>query len=156
VRRPSLRCGICSQSYQHHFTSSPRMEQNMAIWQMSRDEIDPGFGDLGTERRIRGRFSRLGIGLLAYFADGGGGGGSGAVAPLAADPQIGQGCCGLATHTECAYTGSKSNFTCPSGSTKTYWICGSGSTAKGCGECAGGPSCFQSPWTCSIWWDLSP
>jgi len=99
--------------------------------------------------------SRLGIGLLAYFAADGGGGGSGAV-PLLTDPRIGQGCCRLATDIECPYSGSKSNFNCnTTGGTKAYWMCVNGAEKKGCGECAANASCVSGSYKCSIWWDVT-
>jgi hypothetical protein len=68
------------------------------------------------------------------------------------------GCCVLATHIECPYSGSKANFNCGPfpGTAPQYWVCGSGTAQKGCGECAGGGSCWSGPWSCSIWWDVNP
>src|SRR5258708_39193534 len=45
------------------------------------------------------------------------------VTPAAVDPQINMECCHLITHTECSYSGSKSNYSCPSGYYKQYWEC---------------------------------
>ena len=52
----------------------------------------------------------------------------------------------------CAYTGSRSNFTCPPGFQRTWWFCCEGTRQVACAECASGSSCWQGPWNCSIWW----
>ena len=77
-------------------------------------------------------------------------------APAAVDPQVGMQCCVLATHTECSYKGTKSNYVCPSGYVKQHWVCTEGTRKIGCGECAQSPStiCWVGPFACSIWWSL--
>lgn len=103
--------------------------------------------------------SRAGIGLLAFFAnstEGAAGGSPGAdQAPHAMQdvPIPDDKCCNLARpDRECQYTGDKSNYTCPEGFQKTFWPCCEGTRLIGCGECSSGPSCFDDPWDCSIWW----
>jgi hypothetical protein len=95
-------------------------------------------------------FSRWGMHLIAYFAEGGGG-----FAQDCPDPcnqAIGPvRCCHLACpHKECPYDGDKSNFQCPEPYHRTFWTCCEGTTLVGCGECACGSNCFSGPWYCSI------
>lgn len=62
-------------------------------------------------------------------------------------------CCQLASCVECAWEGSKDQFTCPEGFQPTYWTCIDpfGDTIV-CGECSRGANCFAGPWACSIWY----
>lgn len=62
-------------------------------------------------------------------------------------------CCNLATCIECAWEGTKDQFTCPADHQPTHWTCIDhlGGTVV-CGECAHGASCFAGPWACSIWY----
>lgn len=122
-----------------------------------RSFIDQRFIDpLDESSRWRAPFrwlTRWGMDLIAYFADVGGGGGSANDCPnecdATFDPKIR--CCNLACPlTPCPYEGDPSNFTCPEPYQKTAWTCCEGSTMVGCGECACGGDCFQSPWYCSI------
>lgn len=71
-------------------------------------------------------------------------------------------CCALVKENECPYTGSKSNYTCPSGYTKFCWMCCEGSSKIGCGECIKQASNPTDCWdatdenaACSIWWDCA-
>lgn len=64
-------------------------------------------------------------------------------------------CCHLATCRECAWQGSKDQYTCPTGYHQTYWTCiDQNGTSWVCGECAWETStnCFQGPFRCSIWY----
>lgn len=63
-------------------------------------------------------------------------------------------CCALARKDhECDWTFKKSNYTCPEGYHKTYWVCCEGTQQIGCGECSEHEtSCWYGPWECSIWW----
>jgi hypothetical protein len=64
-------------------------------------------------------------------------------------------CCALARpDKECTYTGYKDKYTCPSGYKAVWWTCCQGSQMVACGECAGGSTCYASPFYCSIWWDV--
>src|SRR5262249_18444902 len=104
--------------------------------------------------------SRLGIGMLAYFAEEGGGGGGVAGTATAHQPHrppYGQGCCGVAfpNGPYCPYTHTMSHYTCPQGH-RHYWVCGQGTSAVGCGECTSGSSCWQGHWYCSTWWKVNP
>lgn len=115
-------------------------------------------------RRPFGWFPRLGMNLLAFFADGSGGGYPAATASCppgytgggnVGDMQ----CCGLAVpNNECCYPtgGSKALYQCPAGYQKTWWFCMVGSKAYGCGECSTGNTCYYGPWQCSIWWEVVP
>jgi hypothetical protein len=64
-------------------------------------------------------------------------------------------CCNLATCIECAWEGSKDQYTCKDGWHPSYWTCIDelGNTVV-CGECAWGTStsCFTGPFDCSIWY----
>ncbi len=64
------------------------------------------------------------------------------------------GCCYLALpNTECAYTGSKSNYTCPSGYYRQWWYCTEGSRRRACAECTTSrDNCWTGDFNCSIWW----
>lgn len=114
----------------------------------------------GSPRRSHPFVSRLGIGLLSFFSNltdaGGGGSYSDPYSQPPKDEDIpipDDKCCNLARpDRECKFTGDKSNFTCPEGFQKTFWPCCEGTRIIGCGECASGPSCFDAPWDCSIWW----
>jgi hypothetical protein len=108
-------------------------------------------------------FSRLGLGLIAYFAaDEGGGASSAASVPRAQpyQPPYGEGCCGVyfPNGPYCPYTNTMSDYNCSPypGTNKQYWVCGSGSRAMGCGECTMGDSCYHSGWKCSTWWKINP
>lgn len=97
-----------------------------------------------------------GIGLLSWFApqeDGGGGAGPQNYGDPGGD-SFDDKCCFLARpDKECPYSGGdKSNYTCNPGFQKTYWFCCEGTQQVGCGECSSGPSCYDPPWDCSIWW----
>ena len=62
-------------------------------------------------------------------------------------------CCGLARlDSECRWTGSKSDYTCPPNHTRQWWYCCEGSQLVGCGECTPQANCWSGPWACSIWW----
>lgn len=63
-------------------------------------------------------------------------------------------CCHLALpNTECSYSGSKANYTCPPGYYRQWWFCCEGTQQIGCGECTGDSStCWSGPFVCSIWW----
>ena len=112
-----------------------------------------------------GWLSRMGINLLSFFSDvndsayTGSSGGGEANTYVADEPSGGGGvivddkCCFLARpDNECRYQGDKSNYTCPDGFQKTWWFCCEGTQQIGCGECSSGPTCWQGPWECSIFW----
>lgn len=63
-------------------------------------------------------------------------------------------CCGLARpDNECHWTGTKSNFTCPSGYHRWWWYCCDGTQQIACGECTQSTSsCWGGPWQCSVFW----
>lgn len=108
--------------------------------------------------------SRMGIGLLSFFAQFTGERPEESSAEqegdyvvetgeeVRVDPRLDDKCCTLASSTECSYTGSKSNYRCPPGYSKTIWFCCEGTRRVGCGECSSGPTCWDGPWACSIWW----
>jgi hypothetical protein len=119
-------------------------------------------------RRLRW-ISSLGIKLVSFFAQAAGGASSSSrpgssaasYADAAAQPCNTTGtctpvrcCCLACADKECPYVGKKSDFTCPGG-TKTFWTCTEGSKLIGCGECAGGSSCFDKPWYCSISYEIN-
>lgn len=98
----------------------------------------------------------LGMNLIAFVADAAGGTSTyprpQTAAPPCNEPITAVACCNLACpNTECPYpAGDKSKFTCPDGYTKTLWTCCCGTRQIACGECAGGNSCANYPWACSI------
>jgi hypothetical protein len=68
-------------------------------------------------------------------------------------------CCHLIKDNECPYSGSKSQYTCPSGYVKFAWACCEGGQIIGCGECIQAASNPTTCWdadsantACSIWW----
>ena len=112
-----------------------------------------------------GWFPRLGMNLLAFFADSGGGGYGGEPTGDCPKGYSGGGpigddrCCGLATDKECCYPDgkSKAQYICPQGWYKTWWFCVEGTQAYGCGECSSEPgSCFDGDYECSIYWKVEP
>lgn len=112
---------------------------------------DDDIGALLTHRVDR----RKGLGLLAAGATALIGGLS-ACGPIQIVPPYCLGepsCCNLATCTECAWQGSKDQFTCDHGHQPTYWTCvTSDNRVAACGECNPGPTCFTGPFSCSIWY----
>jgi hypothetical protein len=115
------------------------------------DEVDPGVG-------LATRLSRRrGLGLLA--------GASALISGLASACGFiqlveectlgGPSCCHLATCRECAWEGTKDQYTCRDGWHQTYWTCIDENGASWvCGECAWETStnCFEGPFNCSIWY----
>ena len=63
-------------------------------------------------------------------------------------------CCQLALpDTECSYSDTKDQFTCPEGYHKQYWTCCEGTRLLGCGECTTDPgTCWDGEYICSTWW----
>ncbi|GII95824.1 hypothetical protein [Sinosporangium siamense] len=113
-------------------------------------DVDISEIDVGGEREGKGRRNMLLASASALVAG---------LATLlnparAAADCLGSPCCYLASCTRCSYSGSPSSYTCPPGYYKTYWTCVSGGYTYACGECSGGPSCYQGPWPCSIWYRL--
>jgi len=128
-------------------------------------EVRPGAWNTGEVGRRARRspldwLSRMGIGLLSFFSnsDDAASGESSYDEPIGAlvDRPVEQpipDCCILAKpEKECHYTGHKANYTCPPGFQKQYWPCCEGTRLVGCGECSSGPTCFDRPFDCSIWW----
>lgn len=99
--------------------------------------------------------SRLGMNLVARFADGGGGYGYGSTRPEPCKgPVTPIRCCFLACpDRQCPYEGDPANYTCPDGYQRSYWTCCEGGTLVGCGECSTGESCGDGPFYCSIAFD---
>jgi hypothetical protein len=118
-------------------------------------------GEAGRHHSPIDWLSRAGIGLLSLFAKLTGDASGGSSADRQARPRpYGETdpveiplCCNLAhPDKECPYSGDKSNYTCKDGFQKTWWFCCEGGLLVGCGECSSGPTCWQGPWDCSIWW----
>lgn len=129
---------------------------------------------------LLGSLSRLGTGLISFFASasvssGGYGGGSGGVygggtggygeqAPSASATAASSespmtladmACCSLAFPNGpfCQYTGHPRDYVCPPGWYRQWWYCCQGSRMAGCGECTRSQNtCWQGPFNCSIWW----
>lgn len=59
-------------------------------------------------------------------------------------------CCHLAKCNRCSVL-LCGGWSCPPGYVEVCWNCASGGSWYVCGECAGGPTCFDGPWACSIW-----
>jgi len=97
-------------------------------------------------------WSRAGLALLSAAADWRRGAGGPVL--MMGVPDEGMACCHLALpNTECNYSGSKANFTCPSGFHRQYWLCCEGTRQAGCGECTTSTStCWSGSFNCSIWW----
>lgn len=117
-----------------------------------------GWPDAADDRpRLLQWISAFGMHLVSYFAQAAdspytsGGRDATAVQPCNTDGHCTRvRCCCLAcADTQCPYEGSPADFTCPGG-VKTFWTCREGTSVIGCGECAGGDSCFDKPWYCSI------
>jgi len=149
----------------------------------SKNLID-GFFDTGNQSKkdsTRNWFSGLGTRVIEYvvMATAGSGASDSSAAssddsslaqPKSTDrynPQVGMGCCHLASTNQCDYPkgGSKAAYTCPDRYTKVLWHCVQGSTRFGCGECSEtsrqptpadnvpeDKKCYWGPWQCSIWW----
>lgn len=116
--------------------------------------------------------SRLGIGLLSFFAqrmDGEAGAAAGSQAQSAeayksraAEGSNGCGrpyCCCLANYpgNQCpAPPDQPYDYTCPPNHQKMWWYCTQGTTTYGCGECVPMTStnCWTGPWPCSKWWKV--
>lgn len=108
--------------------------------------------------------SRLGTGLISFFAlgseTGGGSGGSGPEKAVSASATAvselrGPGCCHLALpNTPCSHPqGQPCKYTCPEGYYRQWWYCREGTRQRGCAECTGDrDSCWYGPFNCSIWW----
>jgi hypothetical protein len=105
-------------------------------------------------------FCLLGMRLIAFFAaDGGGGAAASAAQPY--QPPYAHGCCSPAKPNGpyCPYTNTMSDFNCGPypDTTRQFWICNSGSTAMGCGECTKNTvTCWMGPFSCSTWWLVNP
>ena len=114
--------------------------------------------------------SRLGIGLISFFAlgkesSGGGGGGTGSentASASATKASLLSLCkirgCGLANGPPwCEHPSGKPwEYKCPSGSHQAVWTTPDPETNRDvvCGECtsAKGEDCYRGPWPCSIWY----
>jgi len=107
--------------------------------------------------------SRLGIGLLSFFAqltgDSAGAAakaqdrGAEKVEPGPAQPK----CCGVyfPNGPYCEHPdGKPHDYTCPPGAQKMWWYCIYGTKTFGCGECTTGSYCYEGTFKCSIWWEV--
>lgn len=119
-------------------------------------------GGEGRQRQRRSPLdwlSRMGIGLLSFFsnsADEAAGASSTKPKDAYADQPVEQpipDCCSLARpDKECHYVGSKTNYTCPDGFYRQFWVCLEGTQLVGCGECTQSTTtCWDGDFDCSIW-----